>query len=104
LFLCILVLEPEGSHYIKILLTYDIPFVFYDDIAIDRELPIIDVSNVIAAANPDVDVTANDVEIPTFRSTIRPSLDVDKRVSVVQVSTEAVALKGSWNKTGSASA
>ncbi len=57
--------------------------------------------------NPDVDVTANDVEIPTFRSTfrskIRPSLDVDKRVSVVQVATEAVALKGSWNKTGSAS-
>ena len=23
-------LEPEGSHYIKILLTFDIPFIFYD--------------------------------------------------------------------------
>ena len=64
-------------------------------------------NGVIEVTNSDVDVTANDVEIPTFRSTFRstiqPSLDVDKRVSVVQVSAEAVALKGSWNKTGSAS-
>jgi len=28
--------------YIIILLTYDFPFIFYDDIAIDRELPNID--------------------------------------------------------------
>ncbi len=31
-------------------------------------MPIIDVSNVIAAANPAVDMTANDVEIPTLGS------------------------------------
>jgi hypothetical protein len=53
--------------YISILLTCDITFIFYDDIAIDRELPISTLNNVIAAANPDVDVTANDVEIPTLR-------------------------------------
>ena len=53
--------------YISILLTCDITFIFYDDIAIDRELPISTLNNVIAAANPDVDVTANDVEITTLR-------------------------------------
>jgi hypothetical protein len=53
-----------------ILLTFDIPFIFYDaDV-----MPIIDVSNVIAEANPEVDVTTNDVEIPTLRSTIQTSL------------------------------
>jgi hypothetical protein len=41
------------------------PFIFYDGIAID---------NVIEVTNSDVDVTANDVEIPMLRSTIRPSL------------------------------
>ncbi len=64
MFLCILVLEPEGSFSIKILLTFDIPFIFYDaDV-----MPIIDVSNVITAANPEVDVTVNDVEITTLGS------------------------------------
>jgi hypothetical protein len=86
--------------YISILLTFDIPFIFYDaDV-----MPIIDVSNVIAAANPEVDVTANDVEIPTFRSTfrstIRPSLDVDKRVSVVH---QKLWLRHEAGTTGSAS-
>ena len=38
---------------------------FYDGIAIDRELPTL--NNVIEMTNPDVDVTANDVEIPTLR-------------------------------------
>jgi hypothetical protein len=46
-------------------------------------------NNVIEVTNSDVDVTANDVEIPTLRSTIRPS---QKSTNVVQVSTEAVAL------------
>jgi hypothetical protein len=86
--------------YISILLTFDIPFIFYDaDV-----MPIIDVSNVIAAANPEVDVTANDVEIPTFRSTfrstIRPSLDVDKRVSVVR---QKLWLRHEAGTTGSSS-
>ncbi len=65
---------------------------FYDDIAIDRELP--------SLRRRIPTLKASDVEIPTLRSTIS---DVNKRVTVVQVSTEAVALKGSWNKTGSAS-
>jgi len=32
-----------GSFPITILLTFNIPFIFYDDITIDRELPISDV-------------------------------------------------------------
>ena len=40
-------------------LMYDITFIFYADIATDRELK---TSTLI-----DVDVTANDVEIPTLR-------------------------------------
>ncbi len=67
MFLCILVLEPEGSHYITILLTFEIPFIFYDGIAIDWELPISTLNNVIEVTNPDVDVTANNVEITTLR-------------------------------------
>jgi hypothetical protein len=59
----------RGSFSITILLTCEIPFVFYDGMEID---------NVIEVTNSDVDVTANDVEISTFRSTfqstIRPSL------------------------------
>ena len=53
---------------ITILLTFDIPFVFYDDIVIDREWPISTLNNVIAATNTDVDVTKNDVEITTLGS------------------------------------
>ena len=56
-----------GSFPITILLTFNIPFIFYDGIAIDRELPTL--NNVIEVTNPDVDVTANDVEIPMLRST-----------------------------------
>ena len=37
---------------------------------IDRELPTSTSNNVIAATNTDVDVAANDVEIPMLRSTI----------------------------------
>ena len=44
----------------------------------DRELPTSMLTStskdVIEVTNSDVDVTANDVEIMTFRSTIRPSL------------------------------
>jgi hypothetical protein len=59
----------RGSFSITVLLTCDIPFIFYDDIAIDRELTTSTSNSVIAAAN-DVEM-ANDVEIPTtFRSTI----------------------------------
>jgi hypothetical protein len=36
-------------------------------IAIDRELPISTLNNVIAATNTDVDVAANNVEITTLR-------------------------------------
>ncbi len=36
-------------------------------IAIDRELPIATLNNVIAATNTDVDVAANNVEIMTLR-------------------------------------
>jgi hypothetical protein len=54
-----------GSFPITILLTFNIPFIFYDGIAIDRELPTL--NNVIEMTNPDVDVTANHVEIPTLR-------------------------------------
>jgi hypothetical protein len=61
--------NQEGSHYITVLLTSDIPFIFYDDIAIDRELPTSTSNSVIAAANTDVEM-ANDVEILTLRSTI----------------------------------
>ena len=52
----------------------------------------------------DVKVAANDVEIPTFRSTfrstIRPSLDVDKRVSVVR---QKLWLRHEAGTTGSSS-
>ncbi len=50
-----------------ILLTFNIPFIFYDGIAIDRELPISTLNNVIEVTNPDVDVTADNVEITTIR-------------------------------------
>jgi hypothetical protein len=46
----------RGSFPITILLTFNIPFIFYDGIAINRELN-------------GVDVTANDVEVPTFGPT-----------------------------------
>jgi hypothetical protein len=52
---------------ISILLTCDIPFIFYDDIVTDRE-------NVIEVTNHDVDVMTNDVEIPTLRPTIEALL------------------------------
>ena len=55
-----------GSFPITILLTFNIPFIFYDGIAIDRELPTL--NNVIEMTNSDVDVTKNDVKITTLRS------------------------------------
>jgi hypothetical protein len=61
--------NQRGSHYITVFLTCDIPFIFYGDIAIDRELPTSTSNSVIAAANTDVEM-ANDVEIQTLRSTI----------------------------------
>jgi hypothetical protein len=39
-----------GSFPITILLTFNIPFIFYDGIAIDRELPTL--NNVIEMTNP----------------------------------------------------
>jgi hypothetical protein len=53
--------------YISILLTFDIPFIFYDGIAINWELPVSTLNNVIEVTNTDVDVTANNVEIMTLR-------------------------------------
>ena len=60
-------IETGRLIYISILLTYDITFIFYDDIAIDRELPILTLNSVIEVTNPDVDVTANNVKITTPR-------------------------------------
>jgi hypothetical protein len=79
---------------VTILLTYDIPFIFYDEIAIDRELQTTTSNSVIEVTNPDVEVTTNDVEIPTLRS------DVDKRVSVVR---QKLWLRHEAGTTGSAS-
>ena len=63
-------------------------------------------SGVIATTSTEVwndgERRCDGVEIPTIRSTYDATLR-RQSVSVVQVSTEAVALKGSWNKTGSAS-
>ena len=48
--------------------------IYFYDIAIDRELP--------TSTLNGVDVTANDVEIPTFRSTIdRRSENVDESMT-----------------------
>ncbi len=60
-------------------------------------------NDVIEVTNSDVDVTTNGVEIPTLRSTIRSSLKSTNASLSFKVSTEAVALTRSWNKTGSAS-
>jgi hypothetical protein len=60
---------------ISILLTCDITFIFYDDIAIDRELPISTLNNVIAATNTDVEVAANDAPLVSTRSRRSESVD-----------------------------
>jgi hypothetical protein len=68
-------------------LMYDIPFVFYDRSSCRSSM----LDSVIAEANHDVDVTLRrrrNTDVPIDDPVIS---DVDKRVSVVQGSTEAVA-------------
>jgi hypothetical protein len=54
---------------------------------IDRELPTSTSNNVIAATNTDVDVAANDVEIPMLRSTIDALLVSTRSENVDELTT-----------------
>jgi hypothetical protein len=80
-----------GSFFHYNLLTFDITFIFYDDIVTDREWS----TSMLMRGRRDVDVKANNVEITMLRSTINATLVSTRRRRSENVDESTIGLASS---------